>query len=63
MNNATLSVTPPAGWVETMESRGAQVAELATQARPSAGATGDATWRFSAAYGSTGWLRALRPAG
>jgi hypothetical protein len=61
-NNASSSVTPPPGWTESVESRGAQVAELAYQARPVAGATGSATWTLSASHASAGWLRALRPA-
>ena len=61
-NNATLAVTEPTGWTELVDGRGAQVTELAYQARPTAGATGDVTWQLSASYTSAGWLRALRPA-
>jgi hypothetical protein len=61
-NNASVTVTEPTGWTELVEGRGAQVTELAYQARPVAGATGNATWTLSTAYGSAGWLRALRPA-
>jgi hypothetical protein len=61
-NNAKLSVTQPAGFTELREARGAQVTEQAAQARPTAGATGPATWRLSASYTAAGWLRALRPA-
>ena len=62
VNNATLSVTQPAGFTELGEARGAQVTELAAQARPTAGATGPASWGLSASYTAAGWLRALRPA-
>jgi PKD repeat protein len=61
-NNATVAVTEPGGWTELVEGRDAQVTELAYQARPTVGATGDATWRLSAAYICGGWLRVLRPA-
>jgi hypothetical protein len=61
-NNGGVTVTPPSGWTESNESTGAQATELAYQARPTAGATGNASWTLSAGYGSTGWLRALRPA-
>jgi PKD repeat protein len=61
-NNATVAVTEPTGWTELVEGRGAQVTELAYQVRPTAGATGDATWSLATAYTSAGWMRALRPA-
>jgi hypothetical protein len=62
VNNGTVTLTPPSGWTESNESTGAQSAELAHQERPTAGATGNATWTLSGTYGSAGWLRALKPA-
>jgi PKD repeat protein len=62
VNNAVTAVNPPTGWAESWESTSAQVAELAHQARPAAGPTGDATWTFGTAVTSAGWVRALRPA-
>ena len=62
LNNAVTAVNPPTGWTESWESTGAQVAELAHRARPTAGPTGDATWTFGTAATSAGWVRALRPA-
>ncbi|MCZ2836028.1 fibronectin type III domain-containing protein [Modestobacter sp. VKM Ac-2985] len=61
-NSGAVGVAQPSGWTESVESRGAQVAELAWQARPTAGATGDVAWRMSYSIQSAGWLRALRPA-
>ncbi|MCV2492041.1 hypothetical protein OF117_22090, partial [Geodermatophilus sp. YIM 151500] len=61
-NDDAVSVTAPAGWTESVESGGAQVTELAWQARPTAGATGTASWGISPAEQVAGWLRALRPA-
>jgi hypothetical protein len=61
-NSPSASVTPPTGWTELLESRGGQTAELAYQPRPTAGATGTATWRLSSSNTAAGWLRALRPA-
>jgi PKD repeat protein len=60
-NSGTAGVTPPAGWTESVESSGGQVAELAYQARPTAGATGAATWKLGSSLGSAAWLTALRP--
>ncbi|TFV69936.1 PKD domain-containing protein [Blastococcus sp. CT_GayMR19] len=62
LNNAVTAVNPPTGWTESWESTGAQVAELAHRARPTAGPTGDATWTFGTAVTSAGWVRGLRPA-
>jgi PKD repeat protein len=62
VNNGTLAVSQPSGWTETFESSGAQVAEMATQARPAAGATGPATWTLGVSQSAAGWARALRPA-
>jgi PKD repeat protein len=58
----TVAVTPPSDWTEIGESTNGQVAEMAIQARPAAGATGTATWTFTPAAATAGWLRALRPA-
>jgi PKD repeat protein len=62
LDSSATGITQPSGWTEGGEGTGAQVAELASQARPSAGATGTATWTLSNAAASAGWLRALRPA-
>jgi PKD repeat protein len=62
LDNRTVSINPPTGWTEFGESSTGQMAELAYQARPTAGATGSATWTLTAAAGSGGWIRALRPA-
>ncbi|TFV68758.1 PKD domain-containing protein, partial [Blastococcus sp. CT_GayMR19] len=61
-NSASVAVTPPTSWTESIESRGGQTAELAYQARPTVGATGTATWRLGSSTTAAGWLRALRPA-
>jgi hypothetical protein len=63
VDSGSATVTQPTGWTEALESTGAQVTETAYQARPTAGATGTATWTLSKALTSTGWLRALRPKG
>jgi hypothetical protein len=62
IDSGSVSAAPPGGWTEAMESSGAQVAELAHVTRPTAGATGSATWTLSQAMPAAGWLRALRPA-
>jgi PKD repeat protein len=62
LDNRTVSINPPTGWTESGESSTGQMAELAYQARPTAGPTGNATWTLTAAAASGGWLRALRPA-
>ncbi|MCV2491114.1 PKD domain-containing protein [Geodermatophilus sp. YIM 151500] len=62
MNGSSVAVTPPSGWTENWEGTNAQVAESARQSRPTAGATGNATWTFGTAGITAGWLRALRPA-
>ncbi|WP_209306665.1 hypothetical protein, partial [Blastococcus sp. CT_GayMR19] len=61
-NSTAATATPPSGWVELGEPTGGQNLEVAGQARPAAGVTGNAVWTFSGSYTSTGWLRALRPA-
>ncbi|WP_280658632.1 PKD domain-containing protein [Geodermatophilus sp. DF01_2] len=61
-NSGGVGVAPPTGWTESVESRGGQIAELAWQERPTAGATGTASWRMSYSIQAAGWLRALRPA-
>jgi hypothetical protein len=62
LNGTATTVTPPSGWSEAFEQTNAQVTEFATQARSTAGSTGDATWTFSAAMISVGWTAALKPA-
>ncbi|SDY66692.1 hypothetical protein SAMN05661080_04216 [Modestobacter sp. DSM 44400] len=62
VDSGGVSVTPASGWTEAVESGGAQVAELAYQPRPTAGATGSATWKISSSLTAAGWMRALRPA-
>ncbi len=62
VNNATVPVAAPTGWTEKWESTGAQVAEQAFRAQPTAGATGTATWTLASSYTAGGWLVALRPA-
>jgi PKD repeat protein len=62
VNSGTNSVTQPSGWTEAAEAGGGQVAELAHQLRPTAGATGTASWTLSPSYAAGGWMRALRPA-
>jgi hypothetical protein len=62
MNSSAATVTQPTGWTENWEGTSAQASESARQARPTAGATGNATWNFNTAVISAGWLRALRPA-
>jgi hypothetical protein len=62
LDGRSVTISPPAGWTEVGESNPGQVVELAYQARPTAGATGNATWTLSGAAASGGWLRALRPA-
>jgi hypothetical protein len=61
-NSGASTVEPPAGWAESMEATTIQIAESAYQQRPTAGATGTATWTFSKPVASAGWVRALRPA-
>ncbi len=61
-NSTSATVAPPTGWTESFEATTAQVAELAHQPRPTAGATGDARWTFGKGADAVGWLRALRPA-
>lgn len=62
LDSRSIGIAPPTGWTEAGESTGGHVAELAYQARPTAGPTGDATWTTATAAASGGWLRALRPA-
>jgi hypothetical protein len=62
LNSGTVTVTQPSGWTEALESTGVQVTEVASQARPTVGATGNATWTLGGNATSAGWLRALRPA-
>ncbi|MBT2533489.1 PKD domain-containing protein [Arthrobacter sp. ISL-48] len=55
-------VSPPGGWTERWEAAAGQIAELADQAQTTAGATGTATWTFSAARAAAVWRTALKPA-
>jgi hypothetical protein len=61
LNGTAMTVTPPTGWDEAFEGTNGQVTEFAWQARPSTGATGPATWTFSTAIISVGWMGVLRP--
>jgi hypothetical protein len=62
LNGTSTTVTQPSAWTERFEKNNAQVTELATHDRPTVGPTGDASWTFTAASISVGWMRALRPA-
>lgn len=62
VNSGGVGVSEPGGWTEAAEATGVQVAELAFVSRPTAGATGDATWSLSRVHQAAGWMRALRPA-
>ena len=54
--------SPPSGWTERWEASGGQIAEQADMAQLSAGASGTATWSFSAARAAAAWRTALKPA-
>jgi PKD repeat protein len=62
LDSSSTAVAPPGAWTETGESSGVQTAELAYQARPTAGATGTSTFGLSKAAAGAAWVRALRPA-
>jgi PKD repeat protein len=61
-DGATPTTTQPTGWSESWESSGTKVAEHAYTPKPSAGATGAATWTISQPRAIAGWMTALRPA-
>jgi len=54
--------TAPSGWTERWEAAGGQEAEQADAVQATAGATGTATWTFSAIRGTAAWRTALKPA-
>jgi PKD repeat protein len=56
-------VTPPTGWTERWEAPSGQIAELADEVQATAGASGTATWTFSAMRAVAVWRTALKPAG
>ena len=62
INSGGYAVTPPTGFTEEWESTGAQVAEAAHKAAPTAGATGSLTFTLGGSRAGSGWIRALRPA-
>lgn len=55
--------TPPGAWTQRWQSAGGQIAEQADLLQATAGATGTATWTFSAIRGAAAWRTALKPAG
>ena len=55
--------SPPSGWSQRWQSAGGQIADQADVLQATAGATGTATWTFSAIRGATAWRTALKPAG
>lgn len=54
--------TPPSGWTERWEAAGGQTAEHADMVQATAGASGTATWTFSAVRAAAAWRAALKPA-
>lgn len=62
-DNATPGATALTGWTERWEAAGGQIAEQADRMQTTAGASGTATWTFSAAKAAGAWSTALRPAG
>ena len=62
IDSGSVSVTPPSGWTEELESTGQQVTETAHALRSTAGATGTSTWALSRSMKAAGWVSALRPA-
>jgi hypothetical protein len=58
---ATPGATAPTGWTERWEAANGQIAEQADRAQATAGASGTATWTFSAAKAAGAWRTALRP--
>jgi PKD repeat protein len=62
LDSSAAGVTAPTGWTESAEAGGAQTAELAYRAMPTAGASGSATWTLPKATAAAGWITALRPA-
>ncbi|MFJ5699330.1 PKD domain-containing protein [Arthrobacter sp. NPDC093139] len=61
-DTATPGATAPTGWTERWEAANGQIAEQADRAQATAGASGTATWTFSAAKAAGAWRTALRPA-
>jgi hypothetical protein len=61
-DTAMPGATAPTGWTERWEAANGQIAEQADRAQATAGASGTATWTFSAAKAAGAWRTALRPA-
>jgi hypothetical protein len=62
-DNATPGATAPTGWTERWEAANGQIAQQADRTQATAGASGTATWTFSAAKAAGAWRTALKPAG
>ena len=60
-DGSSSSTNPPAGWTESFDSLGGQMAEQAFAPKPAAGATGPVTWTVSSGRALAVWLTALRP--
>ncbi|XAS63716.1 hypothetical protein VUN84_15685 [Micrococcaceae bacterium Sec5.8] len=60
-DSSSPAATAPSGWTERWEAANAQIAELADKVQATAGASGTATWTFSAKAVSV-WRTALKPA-
>ncbi|WP_226759038.1 PKD domain-containing protein [Arthrobacter sp. SO3] len=60
-DSSSPAATPPSGWTERWEAPDSQIAEQADQVQATAGASGTATWTFTAKAVSV-WRTALKPA-
>ncbi|MDN4643039.1 PKD domain-containing protein [Arthrobacter sp. PsM3] len=60
-DSSSPAATPPSGWIERWEAPDAQIAEQADRLQATAGASGTATWTFTAKAVSV-WRTALKPA-
>ncbi len=60
-DSSSPAATAPSGWTERWEAADAQIAELADKTQATAGASGTATWTFTAKAVAV-WRTALKPA-
>ncbi|WP_326960606.1 MULTISPECIES: PKD domain-containing protein [unclassified Arthrobacter] len=60
-DSSSPAATAPSGWTERWEAASGQIAELADMVQATAGASGTATWTFTAKAVSV-WRTALKPA-
>jgi hypothetical protein len=61
VNSGSVTLSPPSGMTEAVETTGGRKLDLADDDQASAGTSGAKTWSFSASREWAGWLVALRP--